>query len=275
MRPDPAPDPLLPRIAVVLGRRVEAPDVVTLDIAASGPVRPGQFAMLTAFGVGEAAISMSGDPADGIRHCHTIHAVGPVSAALTRLVPGARLGIRGPYGRPWPVGDAQGGDLLVVASGLGLAPLRPAVLAALAQRRRFGRIVVLYGARTPETMLFRDSLAAWQARADVELHVTLSRAGPDWTGEVGHVTGLLPGLGLDPARTVAMICGPEPMIRATAHGLDALGVPAGRVFVSLERNMKCAIALCGRCQLGSVLLCRDGPVFSWAQMRPLMRIREL
>lgn len=277
MRPEPLsrPDPLLPRLATVLARRDEAPDVVTLEIDADGPAAPGQFAMLTAFGVGEAAISMSGDPADGGCHRHTIHAVGAVSAALTRLGPGARLGVRGPFGRPWPVAVAEGADLLLVASGIGLAPLRPALLAALARRAAFGRVILLYGTRTPDSILFRDDLGAWAARPDLECRITLSRAGPDWTGEVGHVTGHLPRLGLEPARSVAMVCGPEAMIRSTAIALEALGFGPERVFLSLERSMKCAVGLCGRCQLGPVLLCRDGPVFSWAEARPLLRIREL
>lgn len=275
----PAPagsDPMLPVLATVTRRVQETADVVTLDLDGAGFAThgPGQFAMLTALGVGEAAISMSGDP-EGGRVVHTIRAVGPVSTALTRLGSGGRLGVRGPFGVAWPMAVAAGCDLVLVASGIGLAPLRPALFHALRHRVRFRRLILLYGARTPREMLYAAAFDGWRRTAGLEVRVTLSRAGRDWRGEVGHVTALLPGLGLDPAATVAFVCGPEPMIRATAEGFEGLDVPQAAVHVSLERSMKCAVGLCGRCQLGPVLLCRDGPVFSWERVRALMRVREL
>lgn len=272
----PSPDPMLPVLATVAHRVQETADVVTLHLAGAGfdTHGPGQFAMLTALGVGEAAISMSGDPEAGAV-LHTIKALGPVSTALSRLAPGQRLGIRGPFGAAWPMAAAEGRDLVLVASGIGLAPLRPALLHALRHRARFRRLVLLYGARTPREMLYAASFDGWRRIPGLEARVTLSRAGREWRGEVGHVTALLPCLGLDPAATVGLVCGPEPMIRATAEGFEALGVPEGAIHVSPERSMKCAVGLCGRCQLGPVLLCRDGPVFPWARVRALMRVREL
>jgi NAD(P)H-flavin reductase len=267
---------MLPVLATVVHRVQETADVVTLHLAGAGfdTHGPGQFAMLTALGVGEAAISMSGDPEAGAV-VHTIRAVGPVSTALSRLAPGQRLGIRGPFGAVWPMAAAEGRDLVLVASGIGLAPLRPALLHALRHRVRFRRLVLLYGARTPRELLYAAAFDGWSRTPGLETRVTLSRAGREWRGEVGHVTALLPGLGLDPAAAVGLVCGPEPMIRATAEGFEALGVPEGAIHVSLERSMKCAVALCGRCQLGPLLLCRDGPVFPWPRVRGLMRVREL
>lgn len=267
---------MLPALAAVARRTQETADVVTLELADAGfeTHGPGQFAMLTALGVGEAAISMSGDP-EGGTVAHTIRAVGAVSAALAALTPGMRLGVRGPFGAAWPMAAAEGRDLVLVASGIGLAPLRPALLHALRHRGRFRRLVLLYGARTPREMIFAAAFDGWRRTSDLETRVTLSRAGREWRGEVGYVTALLPSLGLDPAATVGFVCGPEPMIRATAQGFQALGVSADAIHVSLERNMKCAVGLCGRCQFGPLFLCRDGPVFSYARVRDLMRVREL
>jgi NAD(P)H-flavin reductase len=272
----PSPDPMLPVLASVVRRTQETADVATLELdgAGFGTHGPGQFAMLTALGVGEAAISMSGDP-DAGRVVHTIRAVGAVSAALVRLEPGMRLGVRGPFGVAWPMADAEGRDLLLVASGIGLAPIRPALLAALRRRARVRRLILVYGARTPPEMLYAAAFDGWRRTAGLETRVTLSRAGRDWRGEVGHVTGLLPRLGLDPAATVAFVCGPEPMIRSTAQGLEALGVAGDAIHVSLERSMKCAVGFCGRCQFGPLFLCRDGPVFPWMRVRDPMRVREL
>ncbi len=271
-------DPMAPRFLTVLARTQETADVVTLEIAAGDDgfrFLPGQFNMLYAFGVGEVAISISGDPARPETIVHTIRAVGPVSTALTRLQPGEQVGLRGPFGSAWPVEQAVAKDVLVLGGGIGLVPLRPAILRLLARRAAYGNIAILYGAREPAEMLYPQELDAWRRGPDIQVQVTVNRAGTDWRGQVGYVTDLLPRTRFDPANTVAMICGPEPMIRASVVALQDLGVAAGQVFVSLERNMKCAIGHCGHCQFGPHFICKDGPVYSYDRIAALMPVREL
>jgi len=273
----PAADPMLPLIERVKRVRREGPDIWTLEIepAAGFDFLPGQFNMLYAFGVGEAAISISGDPADRGRLIHTIRAVGRVSEALTRLKPGDPIGVRGPYGRGWPGEEAVGADVVVVAGGLGLAPLRPAIYRFLAERPRLGRLVLLVGMRQPDDILFQDELGRWRSSLDISLEVTVDHAGGDWRGSVGVVTTLIPRASFDPANTIALICGPEVMMRFSIAGLAALGVPENAMYVSMERNMKCAIGLCGHCQFGPTFVCRDGPVFTYDQLRPIFSLREI
>jgi NAD(P)H-flavin reductase len=272
------PDPLVPRVGRVLRRRRDAPDVWTLDIEpVDGPAfaaAPGQFNMLTAFGVGEAAISVSGDPS-GKRLVHSIRAVGPVSKALARLGEGAAIGVRGPFGVGWPMAEAGGRDVVLVAGGLGLAPLRPALYALLAERARYGRIVLLFGARSPEDIVFRRELEKWRARLDIEVSATVDHAMSEWRGHVGVVTTLIPRANLDPARTLALICGPELMMRHVAASLGDAGIADESIYVSLERNMKCAVGHCGHCQFGPLFVCRDGPVFRYDRVRNLVMLKEI
>lgn len=262
---------------VVRGRRRDTADTVTLDLApaAGAPIAfaPGQFNMLFAFGVGEVPISVSGRSDDGL--LHTVRAVGAVTSALCDAVEGSAVGVRGPYGRGWDLDAAAGLDVLVVAGGVGLAPLRQAICQVLDERARYGRVVLIVGARSEDLLLYGDELAQWAARADIELHVTVDHAGAAWRGHVGVVTELLPDAGLDGVRTAALLCGPEVMMRLTSVALVDAGIPPERIQVSLERNMKCAVAQCGHCQLSSVLLCRDGPVLSWDRAWPLLGVREL
>lgn len=275
---EPRPDPMRPRQARVLASRQDTKDIWTLDLELEGgaplPFAPGQFHMLWAFGVGEAPISISGDPARPARIVHTIRAVGAVTRALVAAGPGDVLGLRGPFGVGWPIEQAQGHDVLVVAGGLGLAPVRPVIYHLLANRARYGRAALVVGARTPEDLLYRDELAAWAAQG-VQVLITVDAAGPSWRGDVGVVTGLLPRAELDPARTVAVVCGPEIMMKFTAQALAARGVAPARTYLSMERNMKCAVALCGHCQYGPTLICRDGPVYTWERLAPLFPVREL
>ncbi|MEU7872096.1 FAD/NAD(P)-binding protein [Dactylosporangium sp. NPDC049140] len=235
--------------------------------------RPGQFAMLYAFGVGEVPISVSGRYGVG-GLLHTVRAVGATSAALYRAEPGRTLGVRGPFGRGWELPAPAGADLVVVAGGLGLAPLRPMVRHAAAERDRYGRVAVLIGARTPEDLLYNDEYDAWRA-AGIDVLTTVDRAGSDWTGRVGVVTALYPLLRGDPAQTFAYVCGPEVMMRFAVRGLKGLGVAEHRVWLSLERNMHCGIGHCGHCQLGPLLLCRDGPVVPGDVAVPLLSVKEL
>jgi len=246
-----------------------------LDAAPAPAFRPGQFAMLYSFGVGEVPISYSGDPARPGAVVHTTREVGPVTRALGRLKRGAAVGCRGPYGRPWPIDDARGRDVVLVAGGIGLAPLRPAVHAIAARRSEFGRAVLLYGARGPADVLFARDLERWRSAAGIDVSVTVDAGTPTWKGNVGVVTGLIPRAAFDPQRTVALLCGPEVMMRFAAEALRARGVPAARIWLSLERNMKCAVAWCGHCQLGATFVCKDGPVFPYDVAERLLAVREL
>jgi NAD(P)H-flavin reductase len=227
--------------------------------------------MLWAFGVGEVPISVS---ARSPHLAHTIRAVGATTTALCSLQPGDMLGLRGPFGTGWDLDDAAGGDLVVIGGGIGLAPVRSVVRAASDERDRFGHVAVLVGARSPESLLYREELEQWRRRGDIEVLVIVDSAPSGWTGDVGVVTGLIGRAGFDPARTTALVCGPEIMVRFSALALIGKGVAAERVKVSLERNMACAVAHCGRCQLGPVFVCREGPVFDWATARSLLEVRE-
>jgi NAD(P)H-flavin reductase len=242
--------------------------------AARRPFAPGQFNMLYVFGVGEVPISISGDPARPELAVHTIRAVGAVTRALQKLERGEQVGLRGPFGAAWPVEQAHGHDVVVVAGGIGLAPLRPAVHHLLSHRAQYGRISVLYGARTPRDLLFTRELAQWRGRFDVDVAVTVDRATTEWQGSVGVVTRLVDRAPFDPASAMAFVCGPEVMIRFAVLGLQKRGVADSSLFVSLERNMRCAVGLCGHCQLGPFFVCKDGPVFSYDRIRPLFAVRE-
>jgi NAD(P)H-flavin reductase len=261
-------------------RVVESPDSATLTLAPVGEAlrtpQPGEFMMLYAFGVGEAAISVSGDPtvADG-SITHTIRAVGAVSRALHDAGPGTVVGVRGPFGTTWGLDEAVGRDLVMVAGGVGLCPLRPAVLGALAQRTRYGKVMLVVGARSRADFVFAAQLEKWAQEPQIDLHLIVDAATPGWTGEVGLVTAPLSRLALDADRTTAFLCGPEPMLRFGAQALLEKGLAAQHIRVSLERNMQCGVGWCGHCQLGPLLLCRDGPVVGYDIAGPLLRVKEL
>lgn len=267
--------PLLHR---VLSRTQETKDTWTLELEPLGEaIRPraGQFDMLYAFGVGEVPISTSGEHVGDGPLTHTIREVGAVTGALCALDQGAFVGVRGPFGNEWPLDEATGGDLLVVAGGIGLAPLRPAIRHALAQRGDYGQVSVLLGARTPGELLFVHEVEEWRARFDVEVDVTVDAAAPGWHGRVGLVTTLIPGAPFDPEKATAFVCGPEIMMVFVVRALVDRGLPIERIWISMERNMRCGVGHCGHCQLGPVLVCRDGAVFRADEMMPLMEVREL
>ncbi|HET8651744.1 MAG TPA: FAD/NAD(P)-binding protein [Gaiellaceae bacterium] len=271
--------PYLPEPFRIRRRRRETADTWTLELepAAGGEIfafEPGQFTMVYAFGAGEVPISISGDPTRRDRLVHTIRVAGATTRAICKITRGGTLGIRGPYGTAWPVARAEGGDLVIAAGGIGLAPLRPALYAALARRDAFDRVVLLYGSRSPDQLLYAGELERLRARG-VDVHVTVDRADETWTGPVGVVTTLIERAAFDPDRATAMVCGPEVMMRFTAAGLAAAGISANRVFLSLERNMKCALGQCGRCQFGPVFVCGDGPVFPYAAVERLLTVPEL
>lgn len=261
----------------VVSRRRETPDTATLMLEPAtdgiGAWAPGQFTMVYAFGVGEVPVSVSGG--NGRRIHHTVRDVGAVTHAIVSTPVGGVLGLTGPYGRGWRLDTVDdGGDVVVVAGGIGLAPLRPVITEALARPERFGRIAVLVGARTPDDLVFTYEYAAWRA-AGAQVLVTVDQADAGWRGSVGLVTALLPCAHLSSDRAVGFVCGPEPMMRFVARDLGWLGLPAPAVRVSLERNMRCGAAWCGHCQLGPMLVCRDGPVIGWDGAAPLLAIGEL
>ena len=275
-----AGDPMLPRIVRVRKRVRELPGTVSLTFeAADGgtlpPFQPGQFTMLSVFGAGEIPVSISGDSADESFLVQTVRAVGAVSEAVAALRPGDCPGLRGPFGSAWPIEDLDGRDVVMVAGGLGLAALRSAVYHVLANRARFGTVVLLYGTRSPEDILFRGQLQTWRKRLDVQLEVTVDHAERAWRGHVGVVTLLLPRLAVDAARTTALVCGPEVMMRFVAAGLGDIGVAESSIWVSLERTMQCGIGLCGHCQFGGMFVCKDGPVLRYDRVRPLLGVKEL
>ncbi len=272
-------DPFVPELYRAVRVVPELHDTVTLELAplsGNRPVfEPGQFNMLYAFGVGEAAISISGDPAEEATFIHTVRNIGAVSKALWALEAGAVAGLRGPFGTGWPVEGAEGSDVVIVAGGLGLAPLRPTIYHILANRSRYGRVSILYGCRNPSDMLYRHELEQWRRRLDVDLMVTVDHADASWHGNVGVVPSLIRRTAFDAHATVAMVCGPEVMMRYTIGALRSAGVSEKRIYLSMERNMKCAIGLCGHCQFGPDFVCKDGPVMPYSKVARIFAIREI
>ena len=275
----PQPDSFVPQLYRVGRMARELADTVTLELAPLSGERPdfepGQFNMLYVFGVGEAAISISGDPAQGRAYIHTVREVGAVSRAIAKLETGAVAGVRGPYGTGWPVEAAEGSDVILVAGGLGLAPLRPAIYRILANRDRYGRVSILLGSRNPGDILYRHELEQWRRRLDVDVSVTVDHADASWHGNVGVVPALIRRATFDPSEAIAMVCGPEVMMRYAAAGLRDAGIAEERIFVSMERNMKCAIGLCGHCQFGPDFICKDGPVMPYAKIARIFAVREI
>lgn len=280
--------PWLPRNAVIDEITVETPGVQTYRLrlkSGEGPndyaFQSGQFNMLYLPGFGEAAISMSGPPPivsgaePQLGWVHTIRQAGQVTGELARLQVGGSVAVRGPYGKPWPIATCGGCDIVLMAGGIGLAPLRPVIYELLDRRSDFGRLVLLYGARMPKGLLYTREFDAW-TRSGLEMITTVDRATGGWKGNVGVVPLLLDRVRLPrPAATVVLSCGPEVMMRYAALGALNRGIPASQIWVSLERHMQCAVGMCGHCQLGTTLICRDGPVFSWDRVQSLVQIHDL
>ncbi len=260
----------------VAARRREAPGVWTLELepVTGEPIAPlpGQFTMVYAFGIGEIAVSVSGT--EGGRLVHTVAAVGAVSAAICAARPGSVLGVRGPLGNSWPLEAARGSDVVVIAGGVGLAPLRETVRHLLRHRGEYGDLALLYGTRTPASLLYGHELERWR-RQGLAVDVIVDAAGPEWAGRVGFVTELIGPARFDPDAAVAMVCGPEVMMTHCARELIGRGVAPERVHVSLERNMRCGLGFCGHCQLGGTLICRDGPVYRWDEVAEPLGVRQL
>ncbi len=259
----------------------ETDDTFTLELSPLPGVPPhtrflpGQFNMLYIFGVGEVPISISGDPAETDCLLHTTREVGGVTHAMHRLRRGDSLGVRGPFGTGWPLDAARGRDVILVAGGIGLAPLRPAILHILAHREHYQRVLILYGARSPADILFRRELEQWGGRFDIEVVVSVDRATPGWRGNVGVITPLLRRVPFDRTHAIAMLCGPEIMMRYAVRELQGRGLPDADIYLSMERNMKCGIGLCGHCQFGASFLCKDGPVLPYAALDARLHVPEL
>lgn len=272
--------PMIPEPFRIRRVRKETYDTFTLDLESGNSsgrfnFQPGQFNMLYLFGVGEAPISISGDPVNTKILTHTIRAVGTITKEMQKLKKGDTLGVRGPYGAPWPIEEGTGKDVIIVAGGIGLAPLRPTLYALLAKREKYKKVALLYGARTPEDMLFRTELEQWRARLDLDVLVTVDRGTGNWLGNVGVVTFLIPKASFDPINSIAMVCGPEIMMRFTIMDLMKRGLPQDKIYLSMERNMRCGIGHCGHCQLGHTFICKDGPVFRYDLIVDLLKKRDI
>lgn len=269
--------PMTPTMYRIVERAEEIEDTVTLVLepadpsARVAPPQPGQFYMLWAFGIGESPISVAGFDAD--RLVHTIRAVGAVTTSLCNSQIGDAVGVRGPFGTPWGIESARGRDVLIVAGGLGIAPVRPIVDEVLTNRTDYGAVTMLFGARSPELLLYAERIAGWRGQFDLEVEVTVDTAGSEWRGDVGMVTRLIERARLEPTETVAFVCGPEVMMKFVALALVDRGLAPDNVRLSMERNMHCAIGHCGHCQLGSQFICKDGPVLAWPVVQPLMAVR--
>jgi sulfhydrogenase subunit beta (sulfur reductase) len=263
-------EPRSPRTSVfrVDDVRRETHDTVTLSVSTPGGIdwetTHGEFVMATVPAVGSVPVSIARHLPTGMEL--TIRAVGPATTILTELEPGAELGLSAPLGKTWPVRLAEDHDVVIVGGGMGLPPLRTIVDEVFAHRAKFGDLRIFYGARTPGDLVYKEELAAWSARGDVEVGVTVDRADATWLGRVGIVTHLFDQARWDGTRAIAFVCGPERMIQASVNTLAARGITPDRIFVSMERHMECGIGLCGHCQMGPYFVCKDGPVFALAEL---------
>ena len=273
-------DPMLPQPYSVREVAKETPDTFTLRLEPEnatngGAFQPGQFSMLWAFGVGELPISISGDPGLHDRLVYTVRSVGQATHSLVNQRVGDSVGVRGPFGAGWPAEAARGRDVIIVAGGIGLAPLRPLIYHVLRNRKEYGRLVLLYGTRSPRELLYRKELAAWARNRETQVLVTVDYGGLGWRGHVGVVTTLFKYARLQPATSIAMVCGPEIMMRFVTRELETQGLSRDNIYLSMERNMKCAVGFCGHCQYGPHFICKDGPVFRYEQIRKLLEKYEL
>lgn len=283
----PAPNPWLPETVVLRAITEELDGVATYHLGfvdesrgAAYRFQPGQFNMLYLPGAGEMPISLSADPEAAAPEsagtwAHTVRVVGNATKALARLRPGETLGLRGPYGSSWPMAECVGRDVVILSGGIGLAPLRPAIYHLLRHRDQFGRISLLYGSRSPSLLLYGREYADWMRRG-MSVEVTVDRPAPGWQGNVGVVTLLVERCSrFDPANVVVLCCGPEVMMRFAAQAALDRGVRPSRIWVSLERNMQCAVGFCGHCQLGPEFVCKDGPVFRYDRVGAWLKVEGL
>ena len=267
----------VPREAEVVSRTKESGDTFSLRLRLTDgrpySFAPGQFNMLYLHGCGEVPISVVADDVDSDILTHTIRSVGRITRGLELLEVGDRIGLRGPYGRGWPMTAAEGRDVVVVTGGLGCAPSVSIIHHILAHRASYGHLSILQGVKHTDDLIWRAQYDAWALMPDIEVLLAADVAEPGWHGHVGLVTALFDQLRIEAGRTIAMLCGPEIMMRAAADGLHAMGVAEQSIYLSMERNMQCAVGHCGHCQLGGSFVCKDGPVFAWPEIRPLLGTR--
>lgn len=275
-------DPYIPKLAQIIEKRHEAKNIYTFRLRFSSDEEqeaysfaPGQFNMLYVFGVGEIAISISGDPSDREGIDHTIRVVGTVSRAMGSCEEGDTLGVRGPFGSQWPLQEARGKDVLVITGGLGCAPVMGAIHYIIKRRSDYGKLKILHGIKAPRDLIYRQKLEEWKQFPDTEVHLTSDEADKDWKFSVGVVTNLMDKIEIDPANTVVMMCGPEVMMKFALKELKKHSIGSDQIYLSMERNMKCAMGFCGHCQYGPHFICRDGPILRYDQVAGLFPVREV
>jgi len=272
-------DPMIPKLFTIKKIFWETDDTFTIEIESQDKenfnFKPGQFNMLYVFGLGESAISICSDPYKNKTILHTIHRVGNVTTKLSQLKKGDTIGVRGPFGSHWDLEKLYGKDIVIPVGGIGLAPLRPAIYSIFRNRKKFKRVVILYGARTALDLLYRVELEQWSKTKDVEILTTIDRGDSSWRGNIGVVTNLFSYIKLDAQNTAAMVCGPEIMMKYCIEELIKRGVYEENIYMTMERNMKCAIGFCGHCQYTSKFMCKDGPVFNYAQIKDIFNLYEV
>ncbi len=266
-----------PHAATVVSRVQESPTIFTLrlhlddpDAQAAFRFAPGQFNMLYLYGVGEVPVSIMSDPEEHDIIGHTIRALGRVTRGLSALQPGDRVGVRGPFGRGWPLQDLGGNDIVLVTGGLGCAPAVSVIHYVLRRRARFGKLVVIQGVKHADDLIWRMQYEQWAKLPDTQVLVAASEGAAFWPWHVGRVTELFGLARFNPERAVAMLCGPEGMMRAAAESLLGRGLPETHLYLSMERNMQCGVGRCGHCQFGGAFVCQNGPVFNWAEVKDLL-----
>ena len=272
-------NPYLPAEAQIVERVQESPTIFTLRLRFTDPelhetyrFAPGQFNMVYLYGVGEVAISIVSDPEDEHLYDHTIRIVGRVTRGLAQLKQGDTVGIRGPFGRGWPLARAEGRDVLIVTGGLGCAPVVSVINYVIKRRPRFGRLTIMQGVKHSDDLLWRERYHQWSRMPDTQVVVAADRGGRQWPWRIGRVIEMFNEIQLEPSQTIAMMCGPEGMMKAAIDRLLARGVAENMLFVSMERNMQCAVGHCGHCQYGGRFVCKDGPVFSYDQVKVSMGV---
>ncbi|VEB38873.1 FAD/NAD(P)-binding protein [Legionella cherrii] len=270
------PDPYVPLEAIIVEKTEESSSIFTLHLRFLDPVHqerflfyPGQFNMLYLYGVGEVAISIVSDPEKKNILTHTIRAIGRVTKALQKLQPGDRIGIRGPYGRGWPLAQAEGKDVVVLTGGLGCAPSVSIIEFILARREQYGHLSILQGVKHSDDFIFRKQYAIWQKSPNTVIHIAADQAGPKWPWAIGYVTDMINQLNLNPVNTLVMMCGPEMMMNNAVKILTQRGISEHDIYLSMERNMECGIGQCGHCQYGGFFICKDGPVFAYSEIKEL------
>lgn len=269
-------NPFLPTLATVQEVKEETPNIKTLRVSIDDPevrevftFKPGQVAQLSVFGVGEATFVINSPPSERDYLQFTVMKVGEVTTKLHELRAGDKVGLRGPMGNWFPYEEMKGKDVVLIAGGIGMAPLRTLLLFILENRADYGKVRLLYGCRTPQDICYKEEIPYWRSQRDIEVTLTVDRRAPGWTEMVGLVPEVLKEIAPSPKNSVAVTCGPPVMIKYTLEALKELGFGDGQIITTLERRMKCGIGLCGRCNIGGRYVCKDGPVFTLAQLKAL------